>query len=129
MSRLIIIAVVVLAAAVAAFFLFGGGGLHRQLIKQQAQGAITIRLTEYAMSPNRVTINHGRVKLTIVNGGKNVHEFVLHDPVLNKDIVNLPFLKPGATQAVFVDLIAFRRYEMYDPTYRKKGMEGAITAR
>ena len=129
MSRLIIIAVVVLAAAVAAFFLFGGGGSHPRIIKQQAQGAVTIRLTEYSMSPNRVNINHGRVKLTIVNGGKNIHQFVLHDPVLNKDIVNLPFLKPGATQVAFVDLIAFRRYEMYDPTYREKGMEGAITAR
>lgn len=129
MDRLIIIiGVVLLAAGVAAAFLFGGGGQH-PMTTAQANKEATITLTEYALTPNHITMDHGRVKLIIVNSGKSIHDFILHDPVENKDIGKLPkFLKPGTSEIIWVDLIAFRRYEMYDPTYRDKGMQGSITA-
>jgi len=128
MDRLIIVAAVVVVAALAAFLIFGGAG-QRPTTTVQASNAVTITLTEYALNPNHIVINHGRVKLTIVNAGKVIHEFILHDPVTNQDIGTVAFLKPGATQDLWVDLVAYRRYDMYDSTYRYKGMQGALTAR
>ena len=129
MDRLIIIAIVVVAAAVAAVVLFGGGGQNQNPTIVQAGKSATITLTEYALNPNRLVMDHGRVKLTVINRGKSIHEFILHDPVLNQDIGKLPFLRPGATEILWVDLIAFRRYEMYDSVYKEKGMQGVLNAR
>jgi uncharacterized cupredoxin-like copper-binding protein len=127
MNSLIIIGAIVVAVALGAFMIFGGGGQH-PTTTVQASNAVTITLTEYAFNPNHVVMNHGRVKLTIVNAGKVIHEFIIHDPVTNQDIGTVPFLKPGATQDLWVDLVAMRRYEIYDSTYRQKGMNGAVTA-
>lgn len=131
MDRLIIIGVLVVAAVVAIAVIFGGGNQSQnQITNAEASSSATVTLTEYALSPNHITMDHGRVKLTIVNNGKSIHDFILHDPVENTDIGKLPkFMKPGTTEIIWVDLIAFRRYEMYDPTYREKGMQGVLVAR
>jgi uncharacterized cupredoxin-like copper-binding protein len=127
---MIILAIVFVAGAVVAAVLLGGGRPTQAPTTVQVSTSTTITLTEYALTPSSVIMDHGRVKLTIVNNGKVIHDFILHDPVDNKDIGKLTkFLKPGTSEIIWVDLIAFRRYEMYDPTYRDKGMQGSITAR
>ena len=131
MERAITIIVILAILALVGFALFGpkgsfpgGGGAT------QAQREARFTLTEYQITPNRVEIRSGRVKLVFVNQGKFIHQIEIYDTVEQRVLPEkAEFIRPGETQVLWVDLVGGRRYQMYDPIWRNKGMEALLITR
>jgi hypothetical protein len=129
MERAITIIVILAILALVGFALFGpkgspsGGAVP-------AQREARFILTEYQINPNRVEIQAGRVKLVFVNQGKIVHQIELYDTVEQRVLKEkAEFIRPGETQVLWVDLVGGRRYQIYDPIWRNKGMEALLITR
>ena len=130
MERAITIIVILAILALVGFALFGPKGSFLGGGATQAQREVRFTLTEYQISPNRVEVESGRVKLVFVNQGKIVHNIEIYDPVEDRTLEDkAEFIRPGETQVLWVDLVGGRRYQMYDPIWRNKGMEALLITR
>jgi hypothetical protein len=130
MERAITIIVILAILALVGFALFGPKGSSPGGGAAQAQREARFTLTEYQITPNRVEIQSGRVKLVFVNQGKIVHQIELYDTVEQRVLrEKAEFIRPGETQVLWVDLVGGRRYQMYDPIWRNKGMEALLITR
>ncbi len=130
MERAITIIVILAILALVGFALFGPKGSFLGGGTTQAQREVRFTLTEYQISPNRVEVESGRVKLVFVNQGKIVHNIEIYDPVEDRTLEDkAEFIRPGETQVLWVDLVGGRRYQMYDPIWRNKGMEALLITR
>jgi len=69
------------------------------------------------------------VKLTFTNQGRILHGIEIYDPVEKRVVASINIIRIGESETIWVDLVAGRRYQVYDPTWRNKGMEGVIIAR
>jgi hypothetical protein len=125
MERAIAIIVILAALALIGFSLFGP--------KPQSPGAVQkeahITLTKNAITPERVYLKHGRVKITVTNKDTILHQIEIYDPVEKRVIAEIDLIRIGATETIWVNLTGGRRYEIYDPIWRNKGMEGLIITR
>ncbi|GEM_PF-3483521 len=130
MERAITIIVFVAILALVGFAFFGpkGGGPLGGAVQAQREAQFT--LTEYQITPNRVEIQGGRVKLVFVNQGRYIHQIELYDTVEQRVLKEkAEFIRPGETQVLWVDLVGGRRYQLYDPVWRAKGMEALLITR
>jgi plastocyanin len=126
MGRLLAIVAILVALALVGFSLFGPKTRNP---RPTAQNETSFTLTEYAISPERVTIQAGRVKLTFTNKGKILHQIEIYDTVEQRMIFQSDMIRQNDTKVVWVDLVGGRRYEVYDPVWRNRGMEGLIITR
>jgi len=123
MERAIAIIVILAALALVGFTVFGP--------KSPTSGArgpkeATLTLTNYAITPNRVNLSSGRVKLVFQNQSENLHAIEIYDTVEQRVIIKIDIIRPRSSFTQWVDLIGGRRYQVYDPVWRKRGMEGLI---
>ncbi len=129
MGRVIAIVLVLAALALVGFSLFGpkspASGSGPQSLKREA----SITLTEYQLNPDRIYVRGGRVKLTFTNQGRILHGIEIYDPVEKRVVASINIIRIGESETIWVDLVAGRRYQIYDPVWRNKGMEGVIIAR
>lgn len=97
--------------------------------KREAQ----IELQQNAIRPDRIFVQHGRVKLVIANRDTVLHQIELFDPVEDVVIADKSHIRPGQTVTLWVDLagggIGERRYRLYDPIFRNRGMEAVLIVR
>lgn len=127
MGRVIAIILILAALALIGFSMFGpkspttGPGT----VKREAQ----ITLTEYKLNPDRIYVKGGRVKLVFTNQGRILHEIEIYDPVEKRVVASVEIIRIGESETLWVDLVTGRRYDVYDPIWRKKGMEGVIIVR
>lgn len=126
MGRLLAVVAILVALALVGFSLFGPK-THRPSTTTQQTTDFT--LTEYAISPDRVTIQAGRVKLTFTNKGRILHQIEIYDTVEQRVVITSDMIRQNDTEVIWVDLVGGRRYEVYDPIWRNKGMEGLIITR
>lgn len=130
MERAITIVVILAILALVGFALFGPKGSSSGGTAGPVPREARFTLTEYQINPNRVEIQSGRVKLVFVNQGKIVHQIELYDTVEQRVLKEkAEFIRPGETQVLWVDLVGGRRYQMYDPIWRNKGMEALLITR
>lgn len=130
MERVVVVIVILVALALAGFALFG----PKHNPGASAQKEVQFTLTEYKITltpsnpgtPNRVTIESGRVKLVFSNQGKNSHQIEIYDTVEQRVIAKIDFLRPKGSTTLWLDLVGGRRYQVYDPIWRKRGMEALI---
>jgi hypothetical protein len=78
--------------------------------------------------PDRITMSSGRVKISITNTNNILHQIVIYDNVEQRIIAQWDSIKPGATETQWVELVRGRRYDMYDPTWKDKGMKAVLIA-
>jgi plastocyanin len=126
MGRLLAIVAILVTLALIGFSLFGPKTRNPGPTTQKEA---SFTLTEYAVSPERVTIQGGRVKLTFTNKGKILHQIEVYDTVEQRVIFQSDMIRQNDTKWYWVDLVGGRRYEVYDPVWRNKGMEGLIITR
>lgn len=130
MERIAAILVILVALGLIGLSVFGPrnfGGNTSTAFGTHAQITIT---AARQFQPDRVEMSSGRVQITVSNQNDILHQFFIFDPVENKVIGQLESLKARTgTESLWVELIRGRRYEMYDPTWRNKGLEGIIIAR
>jgi Tfp pilus assembly protein PilE len=125
MERAIAIIVILAALVLIGFSLFGPKSQNPGAAQKEAH----FTLTKNAITPERVYVQHGRVKIVITNKDTILHEIEIYDPVEKRVIAETDLIRIGATKTLWVDLTGGRRYEIYDPIWRKKGMEGLIITR
>ncbi len=128
MGRILAIIAILVTLALVGFSLFGPK-TRNPGTTATAQRQASFTLTEYAISPDRVTIQSGRVKLTFTNQGKILHKIEIYDTVEQRVILTSDMIRQNDTKEIWVDLVGGRRYEVYDPIWRSKGMEGLIITR
>lgn len=125
--------VLVILAIVAALALIGLSLLMPNPAPGALQREAQFTLTKNAIDPERIVLQHGRVKLVVTNRDTVLHQIEVFDPVENRTVAQLTHLRPQQTQALWVDLsgggIGERRYQIYDPLFRQKGMEAVIIVR
>jgi len=124
MERAIAIIVILAVLALVGLALFGPKPQSSANVPKEAQ----FTLTEYAITPNQVSLQRGLVKLVFVNRGKIVHQIEIYDPVEKRAIAKLDMIGSGTTETLWIELAGGRRYFVYDPVWRKRGMEAVITA-
>ncbi|OGF52692.1 MAG: hypothetical protein A2Z21_03740 [Candidatus Fraserbacteria bacterium RBG_16_55_9] len=122
MERVIAIIVILAAVALIGFSLFGPKSSPPPPGARDA----AFTLTEYAITPNRITMESGRVKLTFANQGNNIHQVEIYDTVEQRVVGKIELLRPKSTTILWVDITGGRRYQIYDPVWRKRGMEALI---
>lgn len=122
MERVIAIIVILAAAALIGFTLFGPKSSTPPAGAKEA----TFTLTEYAITPDRINMKSGRVKLVFTNQGNNIHQIEIYDTVETRVVAKIDLLRPKATTTLWVDITGGRRYQIYDPVWRKRGMEALI---
>lgn len=127
MERILAIIVILVALALIGLSLFGPKPHNTGSATFQKEAQIT--LTKYAINPNRISILAGRVKLVITNNDDILHKIEIYDPVEKRVIGGIDLISPRSTETIWVDLIRGRRYEIYDPDWREKGMDGVIIPR
>ncbi len=125
MERVIAIIVIGAALALVGWTLFGPKSPSDSTILKEGQ----FTLTEYKITPDRVNLQSGRVKVVFNNQGRILHQIEIYDPVERTVIAKIDVLRPSGSITIWVDLVRGRRYEVYDPIWRSKGMEGLILAR
>jgi hypothetical protein len=126
MERVVAIIVIIAALALIGFSLFGP---RTPTSPGSAPTEATFTLTEYAITPNRINMKGGRVKLVFINQGNNLHQIEIYDPVEQRVVAQIALIRPKSTAApLWVQLPAGRRYEVYDPVWRRRGMEALIIA-
>ncbi len=85
---------------------------------------VEISVTERDLSPDRVSVDAGKIKFVVKNDGERVHAFAIDtaDGVERTDEI-----KPGEEADITVDL-SRGRYRMYDPRggYRMRGVRGTV---
>lgn len=124
MERVIVIVVLLAAVALAAFSFLGpkpqGGSSS---VAREA----TFTLTEYAITPNRINLANARVKLVFKNDGNIAHGIEIYDTVEQRVIAKIDYIRPKSTATpLWIELTGGRRYQLYDPTWRRRGMEALI---
>jgi len=86
---------------------------------------VHVRMTEFALAPDRVHVRAGVIEVVAENHGSKDH--VLAVQTSDGEVVRTRRLAPGKSASVKVD---FRpgRYAVYDPLdgYRSRGMAGII---
>ena len=129
MERIAAILVILVALGLIGLSFFGPrnfGGDTGQTFDRAA----TIEINSNRMfDPDRVTISGGRVQLTVRNNNDILHRVELFDPVSSNVVVVFESVRPGREESQWVELVKGRRYTMYDPVWRDKGMEGVVIAR
>ena len=82
------------------------------------------------LQPDRIQMSAGRVKITVRNTTTILHQIEIYDPVEDRVLQSLNSIKArDGEESMWVELVRGRRYEIYDPTWRNKGMEGVLIAR
>jgi len=127
MERILAIIVILLALVLVGLSLFGPKPQNPSGTTFQKEAQIT--LTKYAINPDHISILAGRVKLVITNNDDILHQIEIYDPVEKRVIGKIDLIRPQSTKTLWVDLVRGRRYEIYDPIWREKGMEGVILPR
>ena len=123
MERVITIVVILAALALAGFAVFGPKSQQSaDTVLKEAK----LTLTNYAITPNRVNLASGRVKFVFENQTGNIHAIEIFDPVEQKVILEVKTVRPHSNFTIWVDLVGGRRYEIYDPVWRNRGMQGIL---
>ena len=127
MEKIAAILVILVALGLIGLSIFGpknfGSG-----VTFDKEATITL-LPDKKLDPDRVTMSGGRVKITIVNSSPILGQFEIYDPVESRVIATWDSVKSnGGSEMQWVDLVKGRRYEMYDPIYKNKGMKGVLIA-
>lgn len=123
MERVIVIIVLLAAVALAAFSFLGPKPQGSTSTAREA----TFTLTEYAITPNRITLANARVKLVFKNDGNIAHGIEIYDTVEQRVIAKIDYIRPKSTATpLWIELTGGRRYQLYDPTWRRRGMEALI---
>ena len=133
MDRIFVIVAILAGLALIGIALFLPGGSSGTTGNGTAQTSANIALQHQSFSPDRVTLQHGRVKLVLTNQSNVLHEIELYDPVSQRVIHREDIIRPGQSKTIWVDLqggvIGERRYQLYDPVFREKGMEAVLIVR
>lgn len=133
MDRIFVIVAILAGLALIGIALFLPGGGGGATGNGTATKAANIDLQHQSFSPDRVTLQHGRVKLVLTNQSNVLHQIEIYDPVSDRVIHREDIIRPGQSKTVWVDLqggvIGERRYELYDPVFRNKGMEAVLIVR
>jgi uncharacterized cupredoxin-like copper-binding protein len=89
---------------------------------------VTIRETEWKLTPTTPTVQQGTVRFRAVNAGDVVHALEIEGP---SGEVETRELQPGESQSISVNLDRAGRYVIYCPVgnHRELGMEGAVIVR
>ena len=129
MERIAAILVILVALGLIGLSFFGPrnfGGNTGQTFDRAATIEIDINRQ---FAPDRVQISGGRVQLTVRNNNDILHRIELYDPVAASVILVFESIRPGREESQWVELVKGRRYTIYDPVWRDKGMEGVVIAR
>ncbi len=134
MDRIFVIVAILAGLALLGVALFlPGGGPAGNTSNGPAQTSANIAMQNQSFDPDRVTLQHGRVKLVLTNESDVLHQIELYDPVSEQVIHSEDIIRPGQSKTVWVDLqggvIGERRYQLYDPVFRNKGMEAVLIVR
>lgn len=133
MDRIFVIVAILAGLALIGIALFLPGGAGGGTTGGTAQTSANIDLQHQSFSPDRVTLQHGRVKLVLTNQSDVLHQIELYDPVSQRVIHREDIIRPGQSKTIWVDLqggvIGERRYQLYDPVFRNKGMEAVLIVR
>ena len=133
MDRIFVIVAILAGLALIGIALFLPGGGGGTTASGTATKSANIALQHQSFSPDRVTLQHGRVKLVLTNQSDVLHQIELYDPVSQRVIHREDIIRPGQSKTIWVDLqggvIGERRYELYDPVFRSKGMEAILIVR
>lgn len=133
MDRIFVIVAILAGLALIGIALFLPGGTGGSTGNGTAQTSANIALQHESFSPDRVILQHGRVRLVLTNQSNVLHQIELYDPVSQQVIHREDIIRPGQSKTIWVDLqggvIGERRYELYDPVFRNKGMEAVLIVR
>ena len=134
MDRIFVIVAILAGLALIGIALFlPGGATGGTSANGTAQTSANIALQDRSFSPDRVVLQHGRVKLVLTNQSDVLHEIELYDPVSQQVIHKEDIIRPGQSKTIWVDLqggvIGERRYRLYDPVFRNQGMEAVLIVR
>jgi len=130
MERIAAILVVLVALGLIGLTVFGP---KRSVDTESAvfdQEATITLIQGHQLQPDRIQMSAGRVKIVVRNTSTILHQIEIYDPVEDRVINSLSSIKArNGEESMWVELVRGRRYEIYDPTWRNKGMEGVLIAR
>ncbi len=118
--RLLLLAVLALAAA--------AGGCARDDVRSAANGRATVALTEYRLTPQRIQAAPGRLRLTVVNRGRDAHRLAIGEA--RSALRVTPVIPPGG-RAVLVVTLPPGTYRMFSPVGSDDtlGLDGEVVIR
>ena len=130
MEKVAAILVILVALGLIGLSVFGPKG-QPDPVSATFDKEATINLIQgHRMDPDRLQMSAGRVKITLRNTSSILHQFEIYDPVEDRVIESWSSIKANnGEESKWVELVRGRRYEMYEPTWRSKGMEGVLIAR
>jgi len=128
MERIAAILVILVALGLIGLSFFGPRNFGNGTSSGQFDTDATITIVPgREFDPNRVEMSGGRVQITFRNTNNILHKIEILDPVEGV-IATYESIRPNNQETQWVDLVKGRRYVMYAPVWRDKGMEGVIIA-
>lgn len=118
--RLLLLAVLALAAAAA--------GCARDDVHSASNGQATVAMTEYRLAPQRIQAVPGRLRLTVLNRGRDAHRLAIGEA--RSALRVTPVIPPGG-RAVLVLTLPPGTYRMFSPVGSDDtlGLDGEVVVR